>query len=84
MTRFRSKTAIQFGGFVSAARPGQRCVYHVGCLIDDRATSPQVNALADIAALAGEAGLVSLHHRRVRDGVASYVAIRTQRKGWAW
>lgn len=90
----RVRTAVQFGGFVSAARPGERTVYHTGFLLDDRVAADQttprrveraltLDALAEHVGFAADAGLVRLV-QRVRSGARDYLAIRTRRKGRMW
>lgn len=74
---------IAFGGFLQVAKAGDRCVYHTGCLIDDRQTHAHVHVMAEFVAFAADLGLVLLHQVRVSDGLARYVAVRTRRKGWA-
>lgn len=74
------RTMVQFGGFVSSARPGDRVVYHTGFLHDDRLERNGVRLLADYIALAAEAGLVAMTQRR-NAGVTEYLATRTRRKG---
>ncbi len=72
-------------GWIDAAQPGERFVYHQGLLVIDRAAGPSslpdepriaLDSLAGLVMALAEDGRVLLAQRRQKDGRIAYLAIK--------
>lgn len=76
----KARSDVEFLGWLRFARPGERCVYHIGWLMEDRHNNEELDRLAWEAWEAHERGQVFLMQQRVPGTHKAFVYLAIKRR----